>query len=494
MILNNLNNLGEIANAKSLAYNNFEIVIPQEFKRKFSELLHEKSSDKIVFQNFTATVTTSKGLKIIFPNQWFYLASFFFDFLNSILHYKSIVNEFQISSETIKQLRGNEIPDNLNLLIEGKFGEIEDRVYFKNFLTDYDWWFGSKTIDRGDFFVSPVLKQSNVVNETSSYIATIAYHLSLSYELCNLLSVPLNEGIDAPAKSNIIYYGAPGTGKSFKVNEILKDRKGFYERVTFHPEYDNTSFVGGYKPISKDGEIKYEFVPQVFINIYIKAWLDSHNQYFLAIEEINRGNCAEIFGDIFQLLDRNSNYDVAPSSELYQYLIKELGAEHEGIIYGLKLPPNLSLLATMNTSDQSLFPMDSAFKRRWDWEYIPICYDDLPENESFEYKVKIDETTYFKWIDFIKNVNAVIKTNQNLGMDKCIGNYFIKSDSKEITLNEFINKAVFYLWNDVFKDEDSSDSIFEKGTTYEDFFPTNTNGKQEIIKILKAVNIEPTII
>jgi 5-methylcytosine-specific restriction endonuclease McrBC GTP-binding regulatory subunit McrB len=294
---------------------------------------------------------------------------------------------------------------------------------------------------------------------------------------------------------NTIYYGSPGTGKSFKVNEILKSLdKKYYERITFHPEYDNACFVGGYKPISRDGEIKYEFVPQVFTNIYVKAWLDLDNQYYLAIEEINRGNCAEIFGDIFQLLDRKSNYDVTPSSELHQHLITKLGSEHKGIKSGLKLPPNLCLLATMNTSDQSLFPMDSAFKRRWDWEYIPICYDDIPENESSEYIVRIDETTSFKWIDFIKNINKIIKTNQNLGMDKCIGNYFIKSESKEIELKEFINKVVFYLWNDVFKDEDSSESIFEKGTSYEDFFPINTNGKQEIVKILKAINIEPTIV
>ena len=219
--------------------------------------------------------------------------------------------------------------------------------------------------------------------------------------------------------------------------------------------------------------------------------LDQKNQYYLAIEEINRGNCAEIFGDIFQLLDRNSKYTVTPSNELKEYLIQEFGdTKHQGIVDGLKLPPNLSILATMNTSDQSLFPMDSAFKRRWDWEYIPICYDNIPENESFGYEVIIDEKHSFKWIDFIKNINAVIKSNPNLGMDKCIGNYFIKSNSKEITLKEFINKAIFYLWNDVFKDEDSSDSIFDKGISYEDFFPIETNGKEEVKKILNDLDIK----
>ena len=320
----------------------------------------------------------------------------------------------------------------------------------------------------------------------------------LPSDYLNLKYKNQNSNVKIQAK-NIIYYGAPGTGKSYKVdNEIKNLSPNFYERITFHPEFDHTSFIGGYKPVSaKDINgndiIKYQFVSQAFTNIYYRAWNDQDNQYYLVIEEINRGNCAEIFGDIFQLLDRNSNYTVSPSNELKEFLNTAL-ANKDGINNGLKLPPNLSILATMNTSDQSLFPMDSAFKRRWDWEYIPICYDDIPENESFGYSVIIDDTHSFKWIDFIKNVNAVIKTNPNLGMDKCIGNYFIKSDSKEIKLKEFVNKAVFYLWNDVFKDEDSTDSIFEKGTTYEDFFPIETNGKDEILKVLKAINIDSTIV
>lgn len=311
---------------------------------------------------------------------------------------------------------------------------------------------------------------------------------------------------DELSNKNTIYYGSPGTGKSHKVNDLLRGKEGFYERITFHPEYDNSSFVGGYRPVSEafehknaagevvvKDEVKYKFVPQAFANIYTKAWNDLGNQYYLAIEEINRGNCAEIFGDIFQLLDRKSNYSVSPSNELKEHLNIVLNNK-DGIKNGLKLPSNLSILATMNTSDQSLFPMDSAFKRRWDWEYIPICYDETLENESFGYKVYIEKNTTFNWIDFIKNVNAIIKANPNLGMDKCIGNYFIKSESSEITLKEFINKAIFYLWNDVFKDEDSSDSIFGKGISYEDFFPIDTNGKKEINKILKAINIEPTIV
>jgi hypothetical protein len=298
--------------------------------------------------------------------------------------------------------------------------------------------------------------------------------------------------------SNTIYYGSPGTGKSHKVDQIIKelDTK-FYERVTFHPEYDNSSFVGGYKPVSDvdsegNGVIKYKFVPQVFTNIYLRAWQDLDNQYYLVIEEINRGNCAEIFGEIFQLLDRNTNYTVTPSKELNEYLINEAleDENHLGIINGLKLPPNLSILATMNTSDQSLFPMDSAFKRRWDWEYIPIDYSPK-DNDSFEFEIDIEDGKKYSWIKFIETINKYhIKNNPSLGMDKCIGNYFIKPDKGNIiTLKPFINKVIFYLWNDVFKDEDNK--VFEENTSYEDFFPVETNGKTKIKELFIRIGLEP---
>jgi hypothetical protein len=295
-------------------------------------------------------------------------------------------------------------------------------------------------------------------------------------------------------KLNQIFYGAPGTGKSHKVNELILGKENRTERIIFHPEYDYSSFVGGYKPISIDDEIKYQFVPQVFTNIYIDAWKNSNNDYYLVIEEINRGNCAEIFGDIFQLLDRNSDYTITPSKELKEYLENELAIEgKDGIVNGkMRLPQNLNILATMNTSDQSLFPMDSAFKRRWDWEYMPIVYketnEDGKENKSYKYIVYIDSSLSFKWLDFIKSANNIIRENPNLGMDKCIGNYFINCEENAIQLAEFIHKAIFYLWNDVFKDE--TNTIFEENTSYEDFFPINPNGKKLVLKMLEKMDID----
>ncbi len=290
---------------------------------------------------------------------------------------------------------------------------------------------------------------------------------------------------------NIIYYGAPGTGKSHVVNDITEayDQKGRVERVTFHPEYDYASFVGSYKPAMSGNNIRYEFVPQAFTNIYINAWKDLDNNYYLIIEEINRGNCAEIFGDIFQILDRTNDYKITPSKELKEYLELQLGESPNIDSSKLLLPPNLNILATMNTSDQSLFPMDSAFKRRWDWEYVPINYKLSEGNNSAKFKVELSELESFSWLNFIQSVNNLIKENENLGADKCIGNYFINPDLNVISLSEFINKAIFYLWNDVFKDEMEDQNIFINKTTYEDFFPIEENGANKVREILDSLEV-----
>jgi hypothetical protein len=310
---------------------------------------------------------------------------------------------------------------------------------------------------------------------------------------------------------NRIFFGAPGTGKSYEIAEKLKGRidekclSKFVHRVTFHPEYDHASLVGGYKPYSNDdGEIEYKFVPQVFSNVFVKAVNDPDNQYYLVIEEINRGNCAEIFGELFQLLDRNKDYPINTSRELTEFLngkdeqgkdvITNKTSEFWEINGKMLLPNNITLWATMNTSDQSLFPMDSAFKRRWDWEYIPINYNkEVSENASAEYTIVVDADTKINWIDFIKKINLKIESITNLGMDKCIGNYFVKpKHNNEISLDEFIHKVIFYLWNDVFKDEPKN-SIFKDKISYQNFFPIKTAGEIQVKKIFENLDlIKPT--
>ena len=273
-----------------------------------------------------------------------------------------------------------------------------------------------------------------------------------------------------------IYYGAPGTGKSHKVGEIIGEETNQPNvfRTTFHPDTDYASFVGCYKPsmrpttsaektlTGKDEEIVYTFVPQVFTDAYVYAYKHPSETTYLVLEEINRGNCAQIFGDLFQLLDRKdgvSEYKIKADNDLAKYLVAQLGEESEGIKDGkLCLPANLSILATMNTSDQSLFPMDSAFKRRWEWEYVPINYSTDILSGSFD--ITIGEKVY-SWVEFIQSVNKHI-FDLTQSEDKQMGNFFIKHSVDE---SEFKSKVMFYLWYEVLRDETGNNKYFFRQNT-----------------------------
>ncbi|TGX81607.1 hypothetical protein E5358_09945 [Palleniella muris] len=282
----------------------------------------------------------------------------------------------------------------------------------------------------------------------------------------------------------IIFYGAPGTGKSNHIETYTKD--GNRIRTTFHPDSDYSTFVGAYKPTTKtvtvyeasgsireEEQITYSFVPQAFLKAYVEAWKrkdgGDDSPYYLVIEEINRGNCAQIFGDLFQLLDRDdrcrSRYAIVPDDDMRRHIAKELDScthIEESIRTGkeMRLPENLYIWATMNTSDQSLFPIDSAFKRRWDWEYMPI------EKGDKEFVIKIGNTKY-DWWEFISTINEKIE-GITCSEDKKLGYWFAKpaNGGTEIGCKQFVSKVLFYLCNDVYKDyADSNDCIFKKKTT-----------------------------
>lgn len=225
-------------------------------------------------------------------------------------------------------------------------------------------------------------------------------------------------------------------------------------------------------PAKNNSSITYDFAPQTFTNAYVKAWQNPAENVYLVIEEINRGNCAQIFGDLFQLLDRDDNgvseYPIKADADLTKYLQDKLGVDHEGIADGkIKLPANLNILATMNTSDQSLFPMDSAFKRRWEWQYVPTSVTGDKKKvlkvESKEEKVLINKDQeqkvlklgmyQYDWSLFLKKINKCI-TDATHSDDKQLGFWFVKTpkDSNVIKIETFVSKVIFYLWTDVFKD------------------------------------------
>ena len=326
-----------------------------------------------------------------------------------------------------------------------------------------------------------------------------------------------------------IFYGAPGTGKSHKIDE---DTEGYNViRTTFHPDSDYSTFVGAYKPWMDGKDIVYKFIKQAFLKAYLQAWKkyssesDIIEPQFLVIEEINRGNCAQIFGDLFQLLDRTdhgfSTYPIEADSDIQdairaafkdedEYRLSE-DFDIEGVIEKYKsnydktltedvkegrvllLPKNLYIWATMNTSDQSLFPIDSAFKRRWEWKYIPIAnHPDKDWHIKFEYNVEgemtgeeasgitngvksVDKT----WWEFVDGINKHIYKATH-SEDKKLGFFFCKPTKKNnpdnadekptiITPETFVSKVVFYLWQDVFKISGSKKGVF-KDLTFDMFY------------------------
>lgn len=382
-------------------------------------------------------------------------------------------------------------------------------------------WANQPTLDNNDPDINICLDKA-AIETTISKLEDVADSFRPIMKQVNMSNIDSRQRI---------YYGAPGTGKSYKIKGILDSNnvpKDNVFRTTFHPDSDYSTFVGAYKPtmrkhmdkiytkeelISKLTEMKnggvtyspqkfgakywrslkllnladkkdilqacgmsdnytvefdkgiavgeeylagseesriiYSFVPQTFLNAYIRAYQTDNNVY-LIIEEINRGNCAQIFGDLFQLLDRDANgkseYTIKADVDLRTFLEEKLGEGKPGIKDGeLCLPPNLYIYATMNTSDQSLFPIDSAFKRRWDWEYEPIKY------KNTGWKIEIDEQNKYSWVAFQKEVNRRI-FDATHSEDKMLGDYFVNPANGVITADLLRNKILFYLWNDVCKD------------------------------------------
>lgn len=238
---------------------------------------------------------------------------------------------------------------------------------------------------------------------------------------------------------------------------------------------------------SKESKIVYGFIPQVFLNAYMQAYRKPDEEIYLIIEEINRGNCAQIFGDLFQLLDRDedgySEYTIKADADLRAFLEENLGADNPGIKDGeLCLPSNFYIYATMNTSDQSLFPIDSAFKRRWDWDYEPIKY------KNTGWVIDIHGIKY-SWISFQKEINKRI-FDATSSEDKMLGDYFVNPLNKVITEKMFLNKVLFYLWNDVCKDGEGD--IFKLSDTENISFSDlhGDDGIQKLVSMMEYLGVQ----
>ena len=267
---------------------------------------------------------------------------------------------------------------------------------------------------------------------------------------------PIDEGgltdldpkpFESDLKRDIIYFGAPGTGKSYNLNkdkeELLENFEDNYERVTFHPDYSYANFVGTYKPVPDGDSITYDYVPGPFMRILKKALNKPNKPFMLIIEEINRANVAAVFGDVFQLLDRDENYEseyaIETSEDMRRYLNRDK----------IKIPQNLFIWATMNSADQGVFPMDTAFKRRWDFKYFSINHN---ENLIEDTHVVINDKLLY-WNNLRKRINDEL-LSYKINEDKLIGPFFAFNEfmnqkiPEDIFKDIFKNKIIMYLFED----------------------------------------------
>ncbi len=619
----------------------YDCIIPEGFKQSVRKI----DNSSITYTNH-GFIVKSSGLSIYFSNQLWYYAAACTDLYIALSEYDNIIKgSLKIDKEILKSCK-DDVHRAESVIPSTYTGQ--DRNFLVKYLSDYNWWSGGKTVDRNDYYYSPVVSTCKLVNASQSYVAEMTRFLAgkpnerdlllsiipqlakpiktlifdktnvvefMAYCVKEFLSFDRNMSmvknfwkintvtigftgcqmgkeksaqdavidqrrlndcdksivwnvddkqyyfwkeqttstldvfakqmnsiyenyycieitdkyklykyaLDQQSNANAhflpnsriftplqtIFYGAPGTGKSHKVKEVTETLpKSDVFRTTFHPDSDYSTFVGCYKPKMvkapiRDGSgheitsacedekkrIAYEYEPQAFLKAYVRAY-ETNDPVFLVIEEINRGNCAQIFGDMFQLLDRNeageSDYAIKPETAIQEFLnekLKNCDIADEAIKSGeeMRLPANLHIWATMSTSDQSLFPIDSAFKRRWDWKYMPIN----TRKESWSIKVNGAE---YSWSDFLERINAEIDTVTH-SEDKKLGLYFCKAENGVISAEKFVSKVLFYIYNDVFKDYGFERDFFKhengenKGQviTFHNFFKANGDVNEEIV-------------
>jgi 5-methylcytosine-specific restriction protein B len=399
--------------------------------------------------------------------------------------------------------------------IDNFFGEdTRSKVLFCRFLDERDWWFKpfsrtgqttGKTLDRSDVYQSAILLAAKVIVASSDRLSLIIEAFSLNLPLRQAFShllpseISFTESVSTvvdPCGVNQIYYGAPGTGKSHKIDELATNENSI--RTVFHSETQYSDFVGCLKPCMVGRDISYQFRPGPFVLALVKAAKEPLNQYFLVIEEINRAAAAAVFGDIFQLLDRRFDGRSRYSIDVVDTDFKNYLETHAAAVLTngkLILPSNLSLLATMNSSDQAVMPMDSAFKRRWQFEYVSIESDKYP----LGYFIIKAGTDSFKvtWEVLSKEINTQL-SKVHIPEDRLLGPWFVSEKELENSQATLAGKLAMYLWEDVLRHGDRGIifNIVKSPTLYQLINAIKANEvvfDTEIINELRKNSGEPMI-
>lgn len=487
--------------------------VPFELQDKIKELC--KGRREITFGKYCSKLIVNRGSNRIYvPNIAFFMAIEALPFYEALSEYNEVFKEVHrkiksdgpTSTDSVtnyyKSIVGtsetnekrklfNEVAREV-LVQRGKSTELDIQRFFK-YVDDINWATpgavgGGKSPGRTDTVQSPILTAFSVSHASQGLIFHLVDLISKSEEDLSVFSI-LNGNAQSGVISsprNLIVYGAPGTGKSHYINSLLKNANTI--RTVFHSETQNSDFVGSLKPVTKKDpssnldKVTYEFIAGPFIQAFVAAIEKPEEQIHLIIEEINRANAAAVFGEIFQLLDRDysgrSQYVIHPDETLSQYLSKRLGSNFKGVIF---IPENLYLNATMNSSDQGVYPLDSAFKRRWSFKYMPIDFETCPVGE-----ITVDERR-MSWRIFATSINEVLSIEfPSLEEDRLIGPWFLSQEEVSSNLHAAIQSKIFtYLWNDVLRHH-QKDKIFNKENvkTFGDLVKTfNQNTESERLPI-----------
>ena len=481
-MLKDLVSLRGEAESRVGALDGSQIEVSESLKLAFENAFRlETRDDDVKRLDASLFVTTRKtGLSAYIPYQWLSRVQVCSEYITALLEYSEIVTSMKksLGKEIVKQLPCVSWRQKLNSsdvikiddFIRGQLSNKSDIDNFESFIEGLTWQdkdqsakrgVEGKTLERTDYIGAAVKKSLKLISEMSSKLNKCidAYMNNLEFRvLVNKATIrPINTGFTRTVScnkegENIVYYGAPGTGKSYAIDEIVSACK--HVSTVFHPDTQYSDFVGCLKPSMNEADIVYKFREGPFCKALKLAHDNPTENCYLVIEEINRASAAAVFGEIFQLLDRDldgrSIYGIDVNDpDMLSYLLDN--SPSSIVNDQLKLPRNLSIYATMNSSDQAVMPMDTAFKRRWKFKYKPVDFKKCANGQ-----LKIFGKSggiLIDWKSFAECVNSIL-VSQDVPEDRLLGPWFLKEDElkgEEAASQAITGKLFMYLWDDVLR-------------------------------------------
>jgi 5-methylcytosine-specific restriction enzyme B len=505
--LQDLNKLIMMGRDRVLSYENIDLKIPIEFWNEFKNKYEGSSTDTVVhFNEYSFSIKNNISETADVSARWLLYAYSFASFFNALDDYRAISEKMfndvgitslspELKKEILKLLPGENWVTEVDTKRPGTSSAISNQINsiyamdpiskarLNKFLSNQSWWnYGKpgKPFDRtaSDWMGSAVKAAAGVIQANADRLPAIvrviaknkALHFWLTRIIKNQSKLKLHFDPAADRKKggrNVIYYGAPGTGKSFKIiQHSTTHAENQVTTTVFHSDTQNCDFVGSLKPSMVEGKINYAFQPGPFITAYIKAINTPGVMNFLIIEELNRAPAAAVFGELFQLLDRNADgesvYSITPADpSLHAYLEQHLNYYDQRI----KIPSNLSIFASMNSSDQAVMPLDTAFKRRWEFVYTPVSFETC-SNGTLPIPDTAGNIHHLPWKDLGIAINNRL-AQLGVSEDRFLGPYFLTDKEIEITAqgthenasSALCGKIFMYLWDDVLR-HGSRDHIF----------------------------------